>query len=359
MRIHAIHLLNDFSGSPKVLSQLVKGWGQAGMDVELVINRHSEGFLSGLSACRYRYHPYRFFENKALRLLMLLWSQMVLAWQLFFRLRPGDVVYINTVLPFGAAVAGRLRGCRVIWHVHETSMKPLLLKRFLFGMARRTASEAVYVSNFLANQEDLGCPRHVLYNALPADFAAEAAPISTENHRNVLMICSLKAYKGVDEFVELARRHAPYRFRLVVNASGHEIARYFEHQNLPDNVEVFPVQKDVRPFYTWADVVLNLSRPDQWVETFGLTAIEAMAFGLPLIVPPVGGIAELVDEGLNGFKRDVCRLDEVSDALKTILENEHLYTSMCTIARERAAQYSEAAFWEVGKAIVTGKMMPL
>ena len=32
------------------------------------------------------------------------------------------------------------------------------------------------------------------------------------------------------------------------------------------------------------------------IETFGLTALEAMAFGLPVIVPTVGGIAEMVEE---------------------------------------------------------------
>jgi glycosyltransferase involved in cell wall biosynthesis len=353
MKIHAVHLLNDYSGSPKVLSQLVKGWVQAGCAVDVCVNRQTEGFLSGLAGCRYQYHPYRFVDNKALRLLVLLWSQLVLAGQLLWRLRPGDVVYVNTVLPFGAAVAGRLRGCRVIWHVHETSMKPLLLKRFLFGVARRTASEAVYVSEFLAGQEDLGCRRHVLYNALPEGFGP-TAPMPRERSRNVLMVCSLKAYKGVDDFVALARRHAPYQFRLVMNATAADIEGYFGQQALPENLDIWPVQHDVRPCYAWADVVLNLSRPDQWVETFGLTAIEAMAFGLPLIVPPVGGIAELVDEGVNGYLRDVRDLASVSAALATLLEDDALYATLRQAAQQRAGRYAEGAFQAAGVALVKG-----
>ncbi|MBK6497170.1 MAG: hypothetical protein IPG00_02975 [Saprospiraceae bacterium] len=57
------------------------------------------------------------------------------------------------------------------------------------------------------------------------------------------MICSLKAYKGVNEFVQLANKHAEYNFRLVVNASVSDIDQYFSGQNLPANITIFPTQR--------------------------------------------------------------------------------------------------------------------
>lgn len=75
-------------------------------------------------------------------------------------------------------------------------------------------------------------------------------------------------------------------------------------------------------------MVLNLSRPDAWVETFGLTVIEAMAYGIPVIVPPVGGIAELVENGINGYKADSRNVNHVSHLLKEILDENALYNYM-------------------------------
>ena len=46
-KIIFIHLLNDFSGSPKVLSQIVKSYKNKNHDVELFTSK-DEGFLSNI-----------------------------------------------------------------------------------------------------------------------------------------------------------------------------------------------------------------------------------------------------------------------------------------------------------------------
>ena len=57
-----------------------------------------------------------------------------------------------------------------------------------------------------------------------------------------------------------------------------EISRYFEEVKIPENITMLNVQKDIILYYKQANFLLNLSRVDEWVETFGLTIIEAMAF---------------------------------------------------------------------------------
>ena len=59
-----------------------------------------------------------------------------------------------------------------------------------------------------------------------------------------------------------------------------------------DNLQIISRRNDVTPFYNEASIVLNLSDKQRFVETFGLTALEAMSAGLPVIVPTEGGIAE-------------------------------------------------------------------
>jgi glycosyltransferase involved in cell wall biosynthesis len=355
MKIFASHLLNDYSGSPKVLMQLVKGWTEHQHKVTIVTGKGRDGFLSGIKGAEYLHFQYSFASNPLIRLFKYFGSQLALMFLLLRRINKQDIVYVNTILPFGAAIAGRIRGCRVIYHLHETSVKPAILKKFLFTVARWTASEIIFVSAYLAGTEKFGrIPTRVLPNAIPRDFMDEAKHFANKpvTYKNVLMICSLKRYKGVDEFVMLAEKKPAYRFRLVVNASQNDIENYFLHRHLPPNLEVFPTQTNTHSFYQWADVVMNLSRPDEWVETFGLTAIEAMSYGLPVIVPPVGGIAEIVDEGFNGYHIDGRDTAYLSYKLGEMFEDKSLYADLRKAALYKAGYFDESTFIRKSLAIL-------
>lgn len=57
-------------------------------------------------------------------------------------------------------------------------------------------------------------------------------------------------------------------------------------------------------FNNEAYIVLNMSDKTFFIDTFGMTALEAMSAGLPVIVPTEGGIAEMVTNGMDDFKID-------------------------------------------------------
>ncbi len=347
MRIYTFHLFNDYSGSPKVLMQSIKGWVKEGHKVTVVTCIGRKGFLSEITGVDYEYFWYRLGANKFLKLLFLLWSQFLLFKKLLFVVNKEDLIYINTVLPFGAAFLGLAKRCRIIYHIHETSIKPLILKKMLFGMVSLSSDEVIYVSKFLAQQEKLSCKKkYILHNAIENDFlnVASSKRKDSISYRNVLMVCSLKGNKGVYEFVELAGIHKKYHFKLVVNASQKEVDQFFSLQTLPQNLKIFSTQTNLHPYFLWADVVLNLSRPDQWVETFGLTIIEAMAYGLPVVVPPVGGVTELVEDGINGFFANSRNLSDVSKRVTDILENRNLYTQMRNSALQKIGSFNEDLF---------------
>jgi glycosyltransferase involved in cell wall biosynthesis len=347
MRIFAFHLLNDYSGSPKVLSQLLKGWTKSGLDVHMVTCSGREGFLSNIPGVSYHYYTYKFAQNPYIRLLNLTWSQKMLFWKMLFKVKKTDIIYINTVLPFGAAFLGKIKGCRVIYHVHETTVKPPILKKILFGIVKWAAKDVIYVSNYLAEQEPIPSAKtHILFNALEADFFKLAKQNRTPKTqlKNALLVCSLKDYKGVNEFVNLANSNASNNFRLIVNATKSEIESYFETIKTPENLEILPVQTNLPPHYQWADLILNLSRPDGWIETFGLTIIEGMAYGLPAIVPPVGGITELIKEGFNGYQIDSRNTIQLDAAFKNLVQEQSLYQAFHQHALETVERYREDIF---------------
>lgn len=347
MKIIAVHLFNDFSGSPRVLAQLIRGWISHDLNVTVACNE-DYGLLSNIPDAEYRKFRYRWHPNRIMRLINLLLSQVRLLMLILRIAKRNDIVYVNTVLPFAAALAGKMKGCRIVYHLHETSVRPAALKTFLFGTMNLLADDVVYVSQFLLTAEPVRKPRtHLLPNAIEQDFLERARKHNRKTRRpeRILMACSLKAYKGVDEFVALASLHPELYFQLVLNATQADINAHFRGQSLPVNLNLFPVQKDLHPFYENADVIVNLSRPDEWIETFGLTILEGMAYGLPALVPPVGGITELVKYGRSGYWTSARNLPHVSDKLKALLHPES-YPHMQTAAAELASTYSEEVFIE-------------
>ena len=344
-RLVCCHLYNDFSGSPKVLAPVLRELAARGWEIDLYTSRG--GVLDSLSDCGVRLHhyPYCYSDNAVVTLLRYVLVQLwtfLLAWRyLFCR---GTVFYINTLLPAGPALAGRLMGKRVVYHYHENAFVKggfyRMLSRVMQQLAHRIICVSGYQCGFLQRQEKCTA----VPNALPAEFVehfAQTPPCSRADGA-VLMVGSLKVYKGTCEFVQLAGMLPEQRFVLVINDELPAIDAFWREQGieLPSNLTVYPRQADVKPFYEQAAVVLNLSNPRLFIETFGMTALEAMTAGLPVIVPPVGGIAEMVEHGITGYHADVEILESIANHIRTLFEDDAAYARMSAAAKAGAEQYN-------------------
>ena len=92
------------------------------------------------------------------------------------------------------------------------------------------------------------------------------------------------------------------RFTLILNANQDEINLYFLNIELPANISLVSRQTNLIPYYQQTSLLLNLSRVDECIETFGLTLIEKRwLFGIPVIAPPEGGPTEIITEGMEGY----------------------------------------------------------
>ncbi len=349
-KIVLFHLLNDFSGSPLILSYVAKGMLEMGYEVDIFTNSNSQGFLSAIPNAKIYQFNYSWHKNKFLTLVHFIATQFQLFFWVLFKYAFNDsVFYINTVLPFGAALAGKLTGKKIVYHIHETSLKPQILKKFLFKTATFCASKAIYVSEYLYKKEPLiNVKSSIVPNAIDTGFSAIAqkAQHAFPERFTVLMLCSLKVYKGVEVFVWLANELPAIDFCLVLNTSDANLKAYFYGREIPSNLTLHSAQKNVHPFYAQSSLVVNLSLPNEWIETFGMTALEAMSYGRPVIVPPVGGIAELVKDDYNGFKIDATNKELLKTTIHKIASSKGLLERLSEAAITKASRYSYLAFLE-------------
>jgi glycosyltransferase involved in cell wall biosynthesis len=86
--------------------------------------------------------------------------------------------------------------------------------------------------------------------------------------------------------------------------------------------------------YTTADILINPS----FSESFGMSLIEAMACGLPVVATRVGGMPEIVEEGRTGLLVESGNVVELSNAISTLIENESLRRDMGQAGQDRAVQ---------------------
>lgn len=155
-KLVCFHLFNDFSGSPKVLRMVLGGllergaWrGESGeWRVEIVTSK-GEGALSdldGRKGVRMHRYAYCFSENGVVTMLWYSWVQVylfVMAFRYLFSRR--TVFYINTILPVGAALAGRIMGKKVVYHYHENASAKGAFYGILARLMQVLATEIVCV----------------------------------------------------------------------------------------------------------------------------------------------------------------------------------------------------------------------
>jgi glycosyltransferase involved in cell wall biosynthesis len=342
--IVCFHILNDYSGSPKVLKNILSGLLKRGVRVHLVTSRG--GVLDELKTekgIQFSQYNFTFSENQLVYLFKFLCIQTYL---FFFSIRylfiKNTVFYINTIMPVGAALAGRIMCKKVVYHYHENAFKSTFY-RLLAKIMQLLATEIICVSgyqrSFLSHTQNAT----VIPNALPDEFCNQFSPNAEKsfNQKRVLMLSSLKKYKGTVEFIELAAHLPQYCFELVINDTDENIQLFLAENIITktENLKIYARQDNVVPFYQRATLVVNLSNKNLFIETFGMTVLEAMTAGLPVIVPTVGGVAELVEDGVNGYKIDVRDLGKIEGQIQIILSNYNLYQTLSQRALKTAKGY--------------------
>lgn len=141
----------------------------------------------------------------------------------------------------------------------------------------------------------------------------------------------------VDAVAELRRRSIDAHLLLVGEGRmRRELEQRVAQQAMQPHVTFAGAHGDVRPALSIMDVFVL---PSTHVETFSNAALEAMAMRKPVILSRIGGAAEMVREGVEGFTLDPAELAEnLAPLLATLSADGELRERMGQAARMRVAQ---------------------
>jgi glycosyltransferase involved in cell wall biosynthesis len=86
--------------------------------------------------------------------------------------------------------------------------------------------------------------------------------------------------------------------------------------------------------------------PSRWFEGCPLVILEAMSFGLPVIASRIGGLPELVEEGVTGMLFEPGDSEELAEKMQTLWQDPGLCQAMGDAGRRRAIeQFNERDYW--------------
>jgi glycosyltransferase involved in cell wall biosynthesis len=280
--------------------------------------------------------------------------------KLFVRLRPGVVFATNPYALLYASLARRLAGCRAPLAVAFHSTFSRNAKERLQMLAYRPLFWAADCAVFVCEAQRRHWRRRyvharrdaVIYNGVDL---AHWQPCGADERRRlrgalgfgdadyvVGLSAVLRPEKNPVQLVEAVSLLSKHNAKALFIGDGPlrgEIEARARRLGVSGQVVVTGFQSDVRPFLSACDVVALTST----TEALSLAAIEAMALARPVVHSDVGGAAELVRPGRNGFLFPVGDTPALVERLAK-LADPAARSRMGARARETVeAQFSERA----------------
>jgi N-acetyl-alpha-D-glucosaminyl L-malate synthase BshA len=159
-----------------------------------------------------------------------------------------------------------------------------------------------------------------------------------EGERIIVHISNFRRVKRVRDVVrifELVSRDQ--KVRLLLAGEGPELARteqFCRELNVSDRVVFLGTVSNVEELLSGADVFLLPSE----TESFGLAALEALSCEVPVVASRIGGLPEVVEDGVTGFLRPVGDVEGMAEAICRLLREEDLRRGMGRRGRSSAIE---------------------
>src|SRR4051812_41921283 len=142
-----------------------------------------------------------------------------------------------------------------------------------------------------------------------------------DGEKLLLHLSNFRPVKRVVDAVEVFSRvvhEMPAKLLMVGDGPDRSAAEWLAHsKGIQHSVQFLGKQESVNELLPLADLILMPSE----LESFGLAALEGMACQVPAIATRVGGVSELIDDGVTGCLFEVGDVDGMARAATDLLRH--------------------------------------
>lgn len=258
-----------------------------------------------------------------------------------------DVIHTHLYILLYVILAGGLRSKRKIFHtVHNVAEKEVPKKlRYIQKIMFRTGKVVpVAISPLVKDSivRTYGLREEqvpMIYNGVdlvrfsPRDSYEAHEPFTcihigrfSEQKNHDAMLMAMKVLSEKKESV-----------RFIFLGQGElldRVKKQAEDNGIEDRIEFAGISGDIRPWMDKADVFML---PSRW-EGMPITLIEAMAQGMPIVASKVGGVPDMIEQGVHGL---LIKPDgkELAEAILRLKEDGDLRSQLGQMARIRSKAF--------------------
>ncbi|HPS64345.1 MAG TPA: N-acetyl-alpha-D-glucosaminyl L-malate synthase BshA [Ignavibacteria bacterium] len=277
-----------------------------------------------------------------------------------------DLVHAHYAIPHATSAylmkeilksEGYKRDVKVITTLHGTDitlvgLEPTFLATMKFSIEKSDGVTAV--SKFLRDKTitsyQINKDIEVIPNFIDLDKFRRCDPKETEQHRKafsgdsdkiLIHISNFRALKRVQDVIKIFKQvleKVPSKLLLVGDGPERsDCERLARELGVQDDVKFMGKQDSIAELLSVSDVFLIPSQS----ESFGLSALEAMSCGVPVISSSIGGLPELNIHGETGYIAEFGDIERMAKYTIDLLTNKKKYDMFSANARKRAEQFNQ------------------
>lgn len=278
-----------------------------------------------------------------------------------------EIVHLHNFTQFVPVIRAINPKIKIVLHMHSEWLTQL--DRRMMGKRISKADLVISCSDFVTKRNIAGFPDKAgIFKTLHNGIDAEKFRSSPEKKPSRMIICvgRITPEKGLHVVLEAFRKLAQLYPALQLKFIGQERITPKEFNiDLSDDEFVKSLQSfyprsyqkrleemltpdisgrvsftghvshsEIADYYRDAEIFINASL---W-ESFGIPVAEAMACGLPVIASRVGGIPEIVEDGVSGLLFEPADADSLKKAIVLLLDNKELSLSIGKAGQKRVQE---------------------
>lgn len=206
---------------------------------------------------------------------------------------------------------------------------------------------AICVSHYVAEASlPKALPKKVVYNPTSLERFEKGRSLRDEwgvplNAVVVAFLGQIREIKGVQDFIAMAHQIPNPDACFLIAGECRDPKEFFgsySEQDLKDlaggdaRIRYVGYVKEVENVYHTADIVVV---PSRWQEPLGLISLEAGACRKPVVATRVGGIPEVVEDGVNGYLVEAAAVEALADRVSRLVADPALRVRLGEAGRIR------------------------